>query len=59
MFLAPEARALANKSPAAPPHSSWPSNSLLLTTHITDRPVDFYLLTAAVGLADVTVEFKD
>lgn len=59
MFLIPEAWALANKSPAAPPHGSWPSNSLLLTTHIPVRPVDFYLLTAAVGLADITVEFKD
>lgn len=59
MFLVPEAWALANMSPAAPPHGSQPSNSLLLTTHIPVRPVDFYLLTAAVGLADITVEFKD
>lgn len=58
-FPVAKARALENKSPTAPPHGSWPSNSLLLTTHIAVRPVDFYLLTAAVGLADITVEFKD
>lgn len=36
-----------------------PSNSHLLTTWIPVRPVHFYLLTAAIGLADVTVEFKN
>lgn len=33
-----------------PVHFSWPS--------IPVRPVDLYLLIAAVGLADITVEFK-